>query len=236
MQQNHMAGRMMQKFFPATRGCTCFFPISLGKIVQHNPRNIPLAKKMCISLEHLAQTVLFRFCHQEILKMLNESTILSRILAVIHTAAHMSCTTKSIVGCSWVHRPKMLMKKGCLFNVAMNHTECFITHLMTRDEQIDFVSRCPSIAVGKAIVGDQNKTENIQFILWLTKGFVSFLNASFSLFISYWSYISKQNLEIIQFVHLLDFFPHSFFGKMLHQINTSNFGQSFLPSVNKLLS
>lgn len=200
-----MAGRMMQNFFPATRGCTWFFPISLGKIVQHNPTNIPLAKKTCISLEHLAQSVLFRFCHKEILIMLNKSTVLSRILTVIHTAAYMSCTTRSIVGCSWVHRPKMLMKKSCLFNVAMNHTECFITHLMTRDEQIDFVSRCPSIAVGKAIV-DQNKTENIQFILWLAKGFMSFLNVSFSLFISYWSYISKQNLERIPFVPFLIFF------------------------------
>lgn len=90
--------------------------------------------------------------------------------------------------------------------MATNHTECFITHLMTRDEQIDFLSCCPSITVGKAIVVGQNKTENIQFILRLAKGFMTFLNVSFSLFLSHWSYISKQNLEIIQFVHLLDFF------------------------------
>lgn len=47
----------------------------------------------------------------------------------------------------------------------MNHTECLITHLTTREEQIDFLSLCPSIKVGKAVGVGQTKTENIQFIL-----------------------------------------------------------------------
>lgn len=46
----------------------------------------------------------------------------------------------------------------------MNHTECLITHLTARDEQIDFLSCCPSIKVGNAIVVGQTKPEKVWFI------------------------------------------------------------------------
>lgn len=74
---------MMQTFFPAIPGYTCFFLISLMDSSAQSKKYSTGQKDIYI-IRLYSQIVLYRFCQKEVLIMLNKSKILSLILTVIH--------------------------------------------------------------------------------------------------------------------------------------------------------
>lgn len=179
------------------------------------------------------------------LKILDKSRIWSWIVKIICEILKMSylhCKMRNVIGCPWVHRLKILMTLNKLF-IQCGHEPYWMPHYPINDKrQIDFLIHCPSIKVGKVIVVGQIKTENIRFILWFTKRLCVILVCFFlPFYITLKLHIEKKseikiNVENISVCEFPWFFFLILFGRTPNKINTRNFSQSFISSVNKLLS